>query len=126
MSTELAKPRKTVKDLLASDSMKARFAEVLKDRAPQFLAAVTSQAASALSDCKPESVISAAFISATLNLAVNRELGFAWLVPYVQKGEKLAQITMNPHSNEYYIVQVDKVDADTDRGTGGFGSTGKA
>lgn len=91
MSTELTKPRKTVKDLLASDSMKARFAEVLKDRAPQFLAAVTSQAASALSDCKPESVISAAFISATLNLAVNRELGFAWLVPYSQKGEKLAQ-----------------------------------
>lgn len=43
----------------------------------------------------------------------------------VKKGEKLAQVTMNPHSNEFFIMQVDKVDTDTDRGTGGFGSSGK-
>lgn len=43
----------------------------------------------------------------------------------VLKGEKLAQMTMNPHSNEFFIVQVDKVDTNTDRGEGGFGSTGK-
>lgn len=42
----------------------------------------------------------------------------------VKKNTKIAQITMNPHSNDYYIVQVDKVDTDTDRGEGGFGSTG--
>jgi len=43
----------------------------------------------------------------------------------IKKGDKLAQVTMNPHSNEYFIVQVDKVDTDTDRGTGGFGSSGR-
>ncbi len=43
----------------------------------------------------------------------------------VRKGEKIAQITMNPHGEDYYIEQVDKVDTDTDRGAGGFGSTGK-
>jgi dUTP pyrophosphatase len=42
----------------------------------------------------------------------------------VKKGEKLAQMTMNPHNNEYYVVEVEKVDTDTDRGEGGFGSTG--
>jgi dUTP pyrophosphatase len=42
----------------------------------------------------------------------------------VKKGEKLAQITMHPHSNEYFIEQVEEVDTNTDRGTGGFGSTG--
>ena len=42
----------------------------------------------------------------------------------VKAGEKLAQLTMRPHANEYFIMQVDKVDTDTDRGTGGFGSTG--
>ena len=42
----------------------------------------------------------------------------------VKKGEKLAQITMEPHSNEYFMVQVEKVDTETNRGTGGFGSTG--
>lgn len=43
----------------------------------------------------------------------------------IKKGEKVAQMTMNPHSTEYYIVEVDEVDTDTSRGEGGFGSTGK-
>jgi len=42
----------------------------------------------------------------------------------IKKGDKLAQITMNNHSNEYYFVQVDKVDTDTDRSANGFGSSG--
>lgn len=42
----------------------------------------------------------------------------------IKKGSKIAQITMNPHSNEYFMVQVDKVDTNTDRGEGGFGSSG--
>lgn len=43
----------------------------------------------------------------------------------IKKGEKVAQLTMNPHSTEFYIEQVDRVDTDTSRGEGGFGSTGK-
>jgi len=43
----------------------------------------------------------------------------------IKKGEKLAQMTMNPHSNEYFIEQVESVDTNTSRGEGGFGSTGK-
>lgn len=43
----------------------------------------------------------------------------------IKKGEKVAQVTMNPHSNEFFIAQVEKVSTDTDRGEGGFGSTGK-
>jgi dUTP pyrophosphatase len=43
----------------------------------------------------------------------------------VRKGEKLAQITMNPHSNDFFIDQVNSVDTATDRSDGGFGSTGK-
>lgn len=42
----------------------------------------------------------------------------------VKKGEKLAQITMNPHANQFFIEQVDSVDTNTARGTGGFGSSG--
>jgi dUTP pyrophosphatase len=44
----------------------------------------------------------------------------------VKKGEKLAQMIMHPYSSEYYVEQVDKVDTNTSRGTGGFGSTGKS
>jgi dUTP pyrophosphatase len=42
----------------------------------------------------------------------------------IKKGQKLAQLTMNPHSTEFYVVQVDKVDTNTTRSEGGFGSTG--
>ena len=42
----------------------------------------------------------------------------------IKKGQKLAQITMEPHSAEYFMVQVEKVDTNTDRSTGGFGSSG--
>ena len=43
----------------------------------------------------------------------------------IKKGDKVAQITMNPHANEFFVIGVDSVDADTSRGAGGFGSTGK-
>jgi len=42
----------------------------------------------------------------------------------VKAGEKLTQLIMNPYSPEYYIEQVESVDTNTSRGTGGFGSTG--
>lgn len=43
----------------------------------------------------------------------------------IKKGDKLAQLIMNPYSEQFYMTQVDKVDTATDRGTGGFGSSGK-
>ena len=42
----------------------------------------------------------------------------------IKKHQKIAQLTMRPHANEYFIRQVDVVDTDTERGEGGFGSTG--
>jgi dUTP pyrophosphatase len=42
----------------------------------------------------------------------------------IKKHEKLAQLIMNPYSSEFYIEQVESVDTDTARSTGGFGSTG--
>jgi len=42
----------------------------------------------------------------------------------IKKGQKIAQLIMNPYSDQYYMTQVDKVNTDTTRGAGGFGSTG--
>lgn len=42
----------------------------------------------------------------------------------IKKGEKLAQLIMNPYNEQFYMTQVDKVDTDTERSTGGFGSSG--
>ena len=43
---------------------------------------------------------------------------------FFKQGDKIAQITVNPHNEEFFMYQVDKVEDDTDRGAGGFGSTG--
>lgn len=43
----------------------------------------------------------------------------------IKKGEKLAQLIMNPYNDNFFMTQVDKVETDTDRGSGGFGSSGK-
>lgn len=43
----------------------------------------------------------------------------------IKKGEKLAQLIMNPYNEQFFMTQVDKVDTDTTRGAGGFGSSGK-
>jgi dUTP pyrophosphatase len=43
----------------------------------------------------------------------------------IKKGEKLAQLIMSPYSEQFFMTQVDKVETDTDRGAGGFGSSGK-
>jgi dUTP pyrophosphatase len=43
----------------------------------------------------------------------------------IKKGEKLAQLIMNPYSDQFFMTQVEKVSTDTDRGVSGFGSSGK-
>lgn len=43
----------------------------------------------------------------------------------VKKGAKIAQMLVHPYSPDYYIELVDKVSDDTERGSGGFGSTGE-
>ena len=73
----------SVKSLTSSPAMQKRFEEVLGSKAPSFLAALTSQVnGSYLEKVDPKSVVAAAFIAATLDLPINRELGMAWVVPY--------------------------------------------
>lgn len=43
----------------------------------------------------------------------------------IKKGEKLAQLIMHPYSPNFYLEQVDQLDTNTERGEGGFGSSGK-
>jgi len=42
----------------------------------------------------------------------------------IEKGQKLAQLVMHSYSSEYYMEQVEHVSEDTERGSGGFGSSG--
>ena len=42
----------------------------------------------------------------------------------IKKGQKLAQLVPYPFSTSFYFEEVDSVSEDTERGGGGFGSTG--
>lgn len=91
--SQLAERPQSVKDYLALPAYKDRFAEVLRSRAPQFMAAITAVSNSpALKDAEPRSIIAAAMVAATLDLPVNPTLGQAHIVAYGDgQGNKVAQ-----------------------------------
>ncbi len=83
----------TLHDLLRKDSYRARFEQVLGARAPQFISSILSLG-SRLKDVEPRSVIASAAIAATLDLPVDPNLGFAWIVPYKKNGRKFGQFQL--------------------------------
>ena len=87
-----AKPE-TLSDLLKRDAYRQRFEQVLGERAPQFISSILSLGAT-MRDVEPRSVLAAAIIAASLDLPIDKNLGFAWIVPYKKNGVKLAQFQM--------------------------------
>ncbi len=84
-NTQLA----TVKSLVAMPAYRQRFDDVLgKDRAAAFLGSLTALATEkSLAVCNPQSVLAAAFTAATLDLPIQKNLGFAWVIPYKGMGQ---------------------------------------
>lgn len=85
MANDLAKI--SVKQYLASPAVKARIDELLKDRASNFttsLTAIVGQDAK-LAACTPQTLFMAALTAAALDLPINKNLGFAHIVPYDNK-----------------------------------------
>jgi recombination protein RecT len=84
MTTQL-----TVKSLLSQESVQGKFKAILKERAAGFTAnlAVIVNNSEALSKCDPVTIISAAVVSASLDLPLDPNLGFAAIVPYGNKAQ---------------------------------------
>ena len=78
-----------IKKLMRNTSVMARSEEVLGKRAPQFASSVIALANQSrqLADCDPTTVLSSAMIAATLDLPINKDLGFAWIVPYKKQAQ---------------------------------------
>lgn len=74
----------TVKSLFQKDDVKKRFEEMLGKRASQFMTSVLQIISQneMLSKADPISVYNGAVVSATLDLPLNNNLGFAYLLPY--------------------------------------------
>lgn len=80
----------TLKALLASPAVKRRFEEVLDKRAPQYMTSIVNlyNSEAQLQKCDPMTVISSAMVAASLDLPVDRNLGYAWIVPYYDRKSK--------------------------------------
>lgn len=111
MSTTLP----ALKSMLSNDSVKARFKEILGAKAPGFISSILSVANSntLLQRAEPQSVMNAAVIAATLDLPINPNLGFAYIIPYgnsaqFQLGYKgIIQLAMR--SGQYKTINVNEV-----------------
>lgn len=89
MAEELAKQQKKttlaqVKSMLDNPKTKARFEDILKQKAPQFMASITNvvNGSNQLKNCDATSIMSAAFVAASFDLPIDSNLGFSALVPY--------------------------------------------
>lgn len=82
MSSQLA-----VKSVFDREDVKAKFKEILGKRSTQFITSVLQIASQnqLLANAEPLSVYQAAIVAATLDLPLNQNLGFAYIVPYNQK-----------------------------------------
>lgn len=79
----------TVRSLLARDSIKKRFEELLGRKAPGFMSSVINivNSNTQLQQCDPNQVIAAAAVAAAMDLPIDPNLGFAYIVPYKGKAQ---------------------------------------
>lgn len=87
------KPIATSKELFSQQAIKDKFKEMLGKKAQPFIVSVLQVVASneLLKRADPNSVYNAAAVAATLDLPLNNQLGFAYIVPYntsVNRGSK--------------------------------------
>jgi len=73
-----------LKEKLNNDVVKQKFAEVLGKKATGFVASLLQISAqnALLSKADPNSIIQSAMVAATLDLPLNANLGFAYIIPY--------------------------------------------
>lgn len=86
----------TIKSYIDKDEVKKRFSDVLGKKAPQFLASITSLISSStnFNGVDPNTIMSSALVAATLDLPINPNLGFAYIIPYNGRDGNKAQFQM--------------------------------
>jgi recombination protein RecT len=84
MSTQL-----TTKQFFQREDVKSKFTELLGTRTNQFMTSLLSivNNNSYLKNASPESIYSAAMMAAALDLPINPNLGFAYIIPYGQQAQ---------------------------------------
>jgi recombination protein RecT len=105
----------TVKSIFEKDTTKQKLEQMLGKKAQGFITSVLqiSTNNSLLAKADPLTVYNAAMIAATLDLPINQNLGFAWIVPY--KGQAQFQmgwkgyVQLAQRTGQYKRINVTKV-----------------
>jgi recombination protein RecT len=101
-----------IKQTFAAPSVTEKFRQLLGERAQGFLTSLLQIVGGnkQLKDVSPVSIYNAAAIAATLDLPINQNLGFAWIIPY--KGQAQFQmgykgyIQLAMRSGQYLRINV--------------------
>lgn len=86
MSQLVTRQQQSIKTFLNQESVQSKFKEILGKRSTSFITSVLQIISSnaLLANATPESVYHSAMVAATLDLPLNNNLGFAYIVPYNQ------------------------------------------
>jgi recombination protein RecT len=87
MTNTALKPVDQLKKVISTESVQEQFRNALDKGAPLFIASLIDIYGndSYLQNCSPQAVIMEALKAATLKLPINKNLGFAYIVPYKNK-----------------------------------------
>lgn len=97
---EVANPQQlNLKTLLATPTMQKKFENVLDDKANGFTASLLNlvNGDPNLSEAEPMSIVTSAMVAATLDLPIDKNLGYAYIVPFrdwKRNNVKVAQFQM--------------------------------
>lgn len=89
----IVKPVDKLKAILNADSIQTQFKNALKENAPAFVSSIVElfNSDSYLQQCDPNLIVMEAFKAATLKLPINKQLGFAYIVPYKKNNVQIPQ-----------------------------------
>lgn len=89
MENQLQKKQHTPKSFFEQVDIRKRFEDLLGKRSSSFLTSVLQVVASneLLAKAEPMSIYNASLMAATLDLPINNNLGFAYIVPYAGKAQ---------------------------------------
>lgn len=87
-----------LKSLLSTPTMRKKFEQVLEKKAPQFMSSLLNlyNGDPQLQTAEPMSIVSSAMVAAALDLPIDKNLGYAWIVAFYdsKKGHKAAQFQL--------------------------------
>lgn len=87
-----------LKALLNTPTMQKKFEQVLDKKAPQFMSSLLNLYSGDpnIQAAEPMSIISSSMVAASLDLPIDKNLGYAWIVPFYdsKKGHKAAQFQL--------------------------------